>query len=111
MKLVNVTIVAAPDKKASKKLTLLPLITVAQYLKEADLLLTVVQANTLSRINKNTTYTIDYEGGEYYAPVDKVVDKGKMKIVQFDPNGKITFHNLQVYSYEGNMYVLEGDVD
>lgn len=110
MKVVSVTIVAASGKKASKKLNLLPLATVAQYIKDAPSFLTEGLEKDLKKIKKNTTYTFDPVEGVTTVSVDNVVDKGKMKLARFDED-KITFHNLQVYSYEGKMYGLEKDFD
>lgn len=109
MKMVEVVVTAAP-RRSAKKLNLLPLATVAQYIKDAPDFITEGLKGDLKKIKKNTTYTFDPAEGVTTVSANNVVDKGKMKLARFDED-KITFHNLQVYSYDGQMFGLEDDFD
>ena len=118
MKLVNVVITALSDSKNTKptqkgkpgrKLDLTRLVNVATYMKGYPFLFEGLE-DELKKIKKNTTYTFDPNKGNVTVSADSVTDMGKMKLARFDED-TITFHNLQVYSYMGDLYGLEKDFD
>ena len=120
MKVVNVVITAlsnsknngtgtASKRKPGRKLDLTRLVNVATYMKGYPFMFEGLE-DELKKIKKNTTYTFDPNKGNISVSADSVTDMGKMKLARFDEDA-ITFHNLQVYSYMGDLYGLEKDFD